>query len=104
MGKPSDYGYRGYIPLFGHTKEWFRKDIETIKNSAKTTVKNTPLIVSVTFFLVSLVYFLGVSRFSLFEVVIYSIIFSPLSILGYFLLHVMKTKGYDISGQTGMGT
>lgn len=103
MGKPSDYGHRSYIPLIGNTKEWFKRDIETIKNSTKITIKKIPQIISITFLLVGIVYFLVTFRFNLYEVLIYFIIFSPISILGYFLLHVVKTKGYDVSGETGMG-
>ncbi|MBL7159197.1 hypothetical protein ISS85_01865 [Candidatus Microgenomates bacterium] len=96
MSKPPNYGHLSEVPIKGHTKEWFKRDIETIKNSVRSTAKAIFLIGLFTFLATAGIYYLITFRLDLFEIVIYSLIFWPVVVLGYFLLHVMKTKGYDI--------
>jgi len=88
-------GYR-LIPIFGNTKKWVKQDIKTIKRSAIKTLKVMPLIIVISFFLSAAVDYLLAKQFNIAEIFIYFIIMTPYAILGFFLVHVMKTKGYDI--------
>lgn len=73
------------------------RDIETIKKSFTKTLKMSPSIILTTFLLTALIYLLFNNRFNFVEIFTYSIIFIPILVLSYFLLHVINTKGYDIN-------
>jgi hypothetical protein len=85
------------IPILGDTKGWFKRDTQTIRNSSEVTVRRIPLIILITFVLTCLIYYLTTSEINLFEILVYFSIFAPITIIAFFLLHVMKTKGYDIT-------
>lgn len=85
-----------HVPLRGETKEWFAQDIKTIKKSAIQTVKVGPLIALITAVVTLAGYLLLSPAFNVAEFGMYLVVFVPVAILAFFLLHVMKTKGYDI--------
>lgn len=102
MVKPTDYGHFSYIPIKGHTKEWFKKDLQTIRNSFKKTLKIAPIIFLITFLTTCcLIYFS--SHQLIFDLIIaYTLSFGMIVNLGFFLLHVLKTKGYDIESPSSL--
>ena len=97
MVKSDSNIHYSHIPLRGHTKEWFQKDIQTIKHSAAITLKRSPYIVLIVLVLASVLGVIYFQESRLYYIVWYTVLFSLISILGYFLLHVLKTKGYDVS-------
>ena len=102
MSNPlKDYGHLSYIPLIGHTKEWFKRDIKTIKKSLFTTLKYSPFLLILEIGIVCLTYYLSTTSFVISEIFVYIIIFSPIILLAFFLLHIMKTKGYDMGSEIG---
>jgi hypothetical protein len=80
----------------GSTVWWFKKDLKTIINSFKLTIRLSPLIGSVTFLAVLGIDYFVDQKISGVEVVILTLIFWPISLLGFFMLHVLETKGYKI--------
>jgi len=87
-----------------HTGYWFKKDIKTIKNSLRKTLKIAPL-----FLVPSAILYIIVSQSTELSAdynLILKIIlpFFLILLLGYFLVNVLITKGYDIGKDEGSGT
>lgn len=93
--KPMQNHY-SHVPLRGKTKEWFAQDIKTIKHSAVITTKRAPLVGLITTVVTCVGYLFLSPVFNVAELGMYLVVFVPIAILAFFLLHVMKTKGYDI--------
>lgn len=85
-----------HVPLIGKTKAWFVQDIKTIKHSAGITAKRAPLVGQITTVVTCVGYLFLSPVFNVAEFGMYLVVFVPIAILAFFLLHVMKTKGYDI--------
>lgn len=97
MTKPPNYGRLSKVPLLGNTKEWFKRDIQTIKKSTKSTLKNLHWIYFATFTIFSAIDYLFTSSFNLKSNLLISLALFPVVIVGYLMLHILKTKGYDIT-------
>jgi hypothetical protein len=87
------YGHLNQIPIKGSTKEWFKKDLATIKKSLRSTFRN-----AVWIYLISLLFSVvtNIKYIDAKIILYYSVVFLPIFLLGYLMLHVLKTKGYDI--------
>lgn len=96
MTKPPNYGHLDEIPISDHTREWFKKDIVTVRKSTGVTIRRAPTII----FLASILTVIA-QRFIYPECdikicIISAASFSLIAVFAFFLLHVLKTKGYDI--------
>lgn len=89
----------GEIEVLKGTKYWFKKDFQTIKKSFKSAIKYSPII-----FMVSLIIAVFASNFNyknIETIIYYTIIFFPITVLGYLMFYVIFTKGYDIDPYGG---
>lgn len=74
---------------------WIRRDLRTIKSSFVVTLKLSPIIILATACVIIFIQAIF-SSFDIDSLVGYAIILSPISVLGFFLAHVLATKGYAI--------
>ncbi|MDD2822573.1 MAG: hypothetical protein PHQ59_00690 [Candidatus Daviesbacteria bacterium] len=77
------------------TKDWFKRDINTIKNSFIYTLKKLHMITLFALVFSGILTYLY-NDFSINKIIAYTIIFLPISFIGFFMVHVIETKGYDI--------
>lgn len=96
MTNPPDYGDLHEVSLVGKTREWFKKDITTLKKSVRTTINNTHWILLVTVIFSIIINFSYERDFDVLNILFWTITFLPISLLAFFTLHALKTKGYDI--------
>lgn len=85
----------GDIEAFKDTPYWFGRDWKTFKNSFKSTLKHSPIVFLFAILptIILCVYY-KTNNIS-FIMVIFVMSFL-LSLYGYFMFHVLVTKGYDI--------
>ncbi len=91
----------GEIEAFKDTEYWFKKDFQTIKRSPTATLKAIPLILLATYLFSLLMTQLGGTGADFPLAFIYSLVFSPIFLLGYLMFHIIATKGYDIDPYAG---
>lgn len=95
MAHPKDNIHYAYIPIKGNTKAWFKKDWQTIRKSFSATLRNSHIIGGLAALFVFLIlYFQNTLMFINFFWLF--ICFYPIFLFGYFMLKVLKDKGYDI--------
>jgi len=90
----------GEIDMTKDTEYWFKRDFGTIKKSFLKTLKAFPFVVVPLY-----IFFLIITRtennwnlrfsFGL------TVIFSTIILLGYFMVYILVTKGYDIQPYQG---
>lgn len=91
----------GEIEVLKDTKYWFKRDFQTIKRSFFSTIRNSPFVFIVAMFFSFLMSGLGNTKVGLDNILAYTLIFFPISLLGYFMFYVMIKKGYDIEPYVG---
>lgn len=88
------------IEVFKDTKYWFKKDFQTIKRSFSSTIKNAPFIFIASIVFSFLMSGIGGNR-TLENTLAYTLVFFPISLLGYAMFYVMIKKGYEIDPYEG---
>lgn len=95
MAHPKDKIHYRHIPIRGNTKAWFKHDFQVIKNSFISTLKNFHLITLFTCLIVLALWYFG-DMFTFTGFLWYLVSFDLIFTFGYFLLKVLKDKGYDV--------
>ena len=96
----SDYNHVGELGDLKDTKYWFRRDLGTMKKGLKKTVSLTPVLFLATFIFSLFVNYVN-QTLRIYEIVVLSVFFLPISLLGYFLFYIMVNKGYNIHSHSG---
>jgi len=82
------------------TKYWFRRDIGTMKKGLKKTVSQISVLLLATFVFSLFVNYAN-QTLRMYEVVVLSVMFLPIFMLGYFLFYIMVNKGHNIHASGG---
>ncbi len=78
------------------TKYWFKRDIDTIKQNFRQTVKISPVLLIIALVLSFLINY-SYSTLSFTLIIVTMLLFFPIVLLGHFLFLIMIRKGYNIS-------
>lgn len=83
------------------THYWIKHDLRTIKKSLVRSMKVSPiiLVISILFGMFVTLITRGILQQNL--IFLYSSLFFPILLFGYFMLHILATKGYDIHFYAG---
>lgn len=90
-----DYKHAGKLGDLKDTRYWLKRDIGTFKKGLMKTVRVSPLLFVIALILSLLINYLY-NSLSLMQILLTAILFSPIVLLGYFLIYVIVNKGYDI--------
>ncbi len=96
----ADHKHVGELGDLKDTKYWFKRDLSTMKLGLKKTAQVTPVLFLASFVFSLLITYLD-QALRIYEVVLLSMIFLPIFMLGFFLFYIMVNKGYNI--HTGGG-
>lgn len=91
----------GEIEVLKDTTYWFKRDLQTIRRSFVSTIRNSPFVFIIAMFFSFLMSGLSTTKVGLDNILAYTLIFFPISLLGYFMFYIMIKKGYEIDPYVG---
>lgn len=95
-----DMDHVGLLGDLKDTKYWFKRDLDTMKVGLVKTVRLTPILFLASFIFSLLINYMN-QTLRIFELIILSVVFLPIFMLGYFLFYIMVKKGYNIHTHGG---